>query len=104
MARSNDFLSEISGGASMDVTVQPRASKSAFVGIHEGRLKIRIAAPPVDGEANEELIRFVARFFDLPKSAVSIAQGHRGKRKRVLLTGVSCESVRARLNQQGLGC
>lgn len=97
MGTDHPILSEASDGVRIDVSVQPRASRSGFAGVHEGRLKVRIAAPPVDGEANEELTRFLARFFELPRSAVTILQGHRGKRKRVHLTGVSLESVRAKL-------
>jgi uncharacterized protein len=84
--------------------VQPRSSKSGIAGIHERRLKIRIAAPPVDGEANGELIDYLARFFELPRSSVSILQGQRGKRKRMLLAGQTVEAVRARLNAAGIDC
>ncbi|MHC1743049.1 MAG: DUF167 domain-containing protein [Syntrophobacteraceae bacterium] len=104
MNESNGPLSEVSGGVCLNITVQPRASKSGLVGIQQGRLKIRIAAPPVDGEANEELIRFLARLFALPKSAVSILQGQRGKQKRVQLAEVSLASVRVKLLELGIDC
>lgn len=103
MTHRGAFVSETPGGVALEVTVLPRASKSGFVSVVEGRLKVRVAAPPVDGEANEELVRFVARFFDLPRSAVTVARGHRGKRKQLHLAGISPEAVLAALNRQGVG-
>ena len=104
MDGSDGPLSVASGVVCLSITVQPRASKTGLAGLQEGRLKIRIAAPPVDGEANGELIRFLARLFALPKTAVSILQGQRGKQKRVRLAGVSLESVRAKLMECGIPC
>ncbi len=99
MGAGDSIVSEVSDGVRINISVQPRAARSGLAGVHEGRLKVRIAAPPVDGEANEELTRFLARLFEVPRSAVTIVQGHRGKRKQVHLTGVSLESVRARLRE-----
>jgi uncharacterized protein len=65
------------------VQVVPRASKSEVVGEHDGSLRVRIAAPPVDGAANEELIRVLAKKFEVPRSAVSIASGQTGRIKYV---------------------
>ena len=65
--------------------LQPRASRSEIVGLHGSppRLKIRIAAPPVDGEANEELIRFLSKTLHIAKSQFEIHSGHTGKFKEV---------------------
>jgi uncharacterized protein len=63
------------------VRVQPRASKSAIVGEHDEALKIRLAAPPVDGEANEELIRLLAKFFGVARADVEIISGTTAKQK-----------------------
>ncbi|HJX93257.1 MAG TPA: DUF167 domain-containing protein [Pyrinomonadaceae bacterium] len=65
------------------VHVVPRASKSEVVGEHDGSLRVRIAAPPVDGAANEELIRVLAKTFDVPRRAVSIVSGEAGRIKHV---------------------
>jgi hypothetical protein len=100
----HQLVSEIPGGVCLNVTVQPRSSRSELAGIHEDRLKIRIAAPPVDGEANGELVKFLARLFGLPKSAVSILQGQRGRQKRVGLAGLTRESVQVRLRDKGIVC
>ena len=61
----------------------PRASRSEVVGEHNGALRVRIAAPPVDGAANDELIRTLAKTFRVPRSAVSIIGGQNGRHKRV---------------------
>ena len=65
--------------------VVPRASRSEIVGEHDGALRVRIAAPPVDGEANEELVRTLAKHFKVPKAAVQITSGHAGKLKQVTI-------------------
>lgn len=63
--------------------LQPRASKDEVIGEHDGAVKIRIAAPPVDGEANEALVAFLAKQFGVAKRAVQIESGHTGRRKSV---------------------
>jgi uncharacterized protein (TIGR00251 family) len=67
----------------LSVLVVPNASVTEIVGMHDGALKIRLAAPPVDGKANEELVRFLAKYFDLAPSEIDIAKGASGKRKRI---------------------
>jgi len=68
--------------------VVPRASRSEIVGEHDGALRVRIAAPPVDDAANEELTRILARTFKVPRSAVSIVKGRSAKLKQVRIAGV----------------
>lgn len=63
--------------------LQPRASKSEVIGEHDGALKIRISAPPVDGEANAELMKFLAKQFSVSKSQLQIDSGASGRRKTV---------------------
>ena len=88
-------------GAVLMVHVQPKASRTECVGVHGDALKIRVASPPVDGAANEELIRFLARELSVPPSAVHIESGAGGRRKRVALRGVTAETVMAKLGLQG---
>jgi len=64
-------------------TLQPRASRDEVVGQHDDALRIRITAPPVDGEANAQLIRFLSRQFGVSKARVVIETGATGRRKRV---------------------
>jgi len=84
-------------GAIIAVHVQPNASRTACAGIHGQAVKIRVAAPPSDGAANDELCRFLARLCDLPSSAVVILSGAGSRQKRVLVKGRSAEQVRAQL-------
>ncbi|MEE9254404.1 MAG: DUF167 family protein [Pseudomonadales bacterium] len=63
--------------------VQPNARSNAIAGLHGRRLKIRIAAPAIDGRANEALIRFVADLFGLPKARVRLERGRRSRDKVV---------------------
>jgi uncharacterized protein (TIGR00251 family) len=70
------------------ILVQPRASRSEIVGPHGDALKVRLAAPPVDGAANEELVRLLAREFKVPRSAVTIVSGQMSRRKTVKVEGV----------------
>jgi uncharacterized protein len=65
----------------------PRASVSSIVGEHDGALRVRLAAPPVDGAANDELVRLLAVAFDLPRSAIEIVAGHASKSKTVRVRG-----------------
>jgi uncharacterized protein (TIGR00251 family) len=69
------------------VRVVPRASRSELVGEHDGALRVRIAAPPVDGAANDELVRLLAREFGVPRSSIDITAGHAAKLKTVCVVG-----------------
>jgi len=79
--------------ARIDVYVQPRASKTAVVGMHDGSVKIRLAAPPVDGAANAALVEFVAKQVGVAKSRVRITAGLSSRRKTVEVDGVTAEQL-----------
>ena len=78
---------EKDGVLTFSVRVVPRASRSEIVGEHDGALRVRIAAPPVDGAANDELVRLLARAFGVARGAIEIAAGHASKLKTVRVTG-----------------
>lgn len=63
--------------------IQPGAKRNEVVGMHGDALKIRLAAPPVDGQANDALIRFLAIAFGVPMRNVTIISGQTSRRKRV---------------------
>lgn len=92
------IVQDTEDGTILTVHIQPRASTTEYVGIHGDAIKIRVAAPPVDGAANDELIRFLARQLSIPTSSVQIRSGASGRHKRVLVKGLTAERVLARLN------
>lgn len=75
------------------VRAQPRASRSELAGEYDGALKVRLAAPPVEGAANEELVRFLARLLGVPKSAVRVVSGDTARNKMVEVDGVAVDDV-----------
>jgi uncharacterized protein len=86
---------------SFAVRAVPRASRSGVAGEQDGALKVRLAAPPVDGEANAELIRVLADFFNVSRNKVSVIAGHSSKNKIIRIHGISIEACEKALNQQG---
>jgi hypothetical protein len=88
-----EYLREVADGVTLQVLVQPRASRTKLVGAHDGRLKVALAAPPVDGEANAALVEFLAKLTGLPRRSLEITAGQTGRRKTVLLRGASLVGV-----------
>ena len=85
---------------SFEVRVIPRSSKSEIVGEYDGALKVKLASPPVEGAANDELIKIIAKAFHVPKSAVEIIGGHTSKRKMVRISGSDPEKIAAVLQSK----
>ncbi len=81
--------SEQGGALLFTVRVVPRSSRSSVVGEHDGSLRVRVAAPPVDGAANEELVRVLARALDVPARDVEITSGHTSKVKQIRARGAA---------------
>jgi uncharacterized protein len=90
-------LSPTAAGIRLRLHVQPRASKSELAGVHGDALKVRVAAPPVDGAANEALVRFPAEQLQVPRSAVRVELGTGSRTKVVTVDGVEPEVARRRL-------
>ncbi|MCL6639603.1 MAG: DUF167 domain-containing protein [Firmicutes bacterium] len=81
-------------GVSFRVRVQPRSSRNQVAGFVDGALKVRLTAPPVDGEANEACRAFLAGLLGVPRAQVTIAAGHTGRSKIIRVSGVSAEKVK----------
>jgi len=79
----------------LELHVQPGAARTEFAGEHGGRLKLRLAAPPVEGKANAALVEFLAGYFNVPKRNVRIAAGHKSRRKRVVIEGAQWKTKSA---------
>ena len=82
------------GGVEIEIRVIPRAARSAIAGERVGRLLMRVAAPPVEGAANDAVIDLLAKLLDCPRRAVRIVSGEKSRSKRVAVDGVTPEDVR----------
>lgn len=90
-----DWLHESDGRTTLTLHIQPGAKKTEVAGLYGDALKIRLAAPPVDGKANAALIEFVAERLGLARSAVSLKSGQTSRRK--VLTVIDAPADTARL-------
>ncbi len=81
----------------LEVYIQPRASKTELAGMHDGVIKIRIAAPAVENAANEALVQFVAHHLGIAKGCVRIVSGHTSRRKVLEIEGVMPGTIAATL-------
>ena len=67
------------------IFLQPKAAKDQIVGLHDDKLKIIITAPPVDGQANAHLLKFLSKLFKVPKSSIVLEKGELNRHKQVLI-------------------
>jgi len=81
--------------ARLVVHVVPRAKRTEVAGRHGDAIKIKLKAPPVDGAANAELVRFIAERLDVPRSDVTITAGRTGRRKTLEIAGIAAAALRA---------
>ena len=87
-------LTEKGGSLIFTVRVIPRASKTEIVGGYDGAVKVRLSSPPVDGAANEELIKLFAKRLGVARSDIEILSGHMSKTKQIRIAGVTAEELR----------
>ncbi len=96
----SNWLVPLADGARITLYIQPRGSRNAIEGLHGDALKVRLTAPPVEGAANEALIRFLAEVLGCSRSALTLTSGATSRRKTVEIAGQSPAHIRQRL---GLG-
>ena len=87
------ICSEKDGRLTFKVRVVPRASRSEIIGEHDGALRVRIAAAPVDGAANEELVKFLARALKVPRRAVVVIGGQTSRIKSIAVSGIAADTL-----------
>jgi uncharacterized protein (TIGR00251 family) len=101
LAGPQAFLRPASTGVTLAVRAQPGAKKTAIVGIYgevkTAQLKIAVQAPPIEGRANQALIAFLSKTFDLPKSSVELISGDLSRSKVFLLRGLRLDRAQAKL-------
>lgn len=95
-----NWIADAPGGCRLQVRVTPRAAQHRVEGVTGDALRIRLAAPPVEGKANEALVEFLADALDLPRRAVQLEAGERGRTKRLFIAGRSSADTAARLGQR----
>lgn len=85
-------------GAELSLRVKPRAVATAICDVRNGRLEVRLNAPPADGKANAALGRFLRKRLGVPKSAITIVRGEKAREKTVHIAGVSAQELVKRLS------
>lgn len=85
------------GGVEIDVQVVPRASRSRVVGLHGDRVKVQLAAPPVDGAANAELVELLGDVLGVARRSIAIVRGETSKRKTVRIENADVDAIRRAL-------
>ncbi len=90
-------VQEKEGATTFAVRVAPRASRDKVLGLHAGALKVALCAPPVDGEANAALRRFLAKRLGVPRGAITIVRGERSKEKWLRVVGLTREALHVKL-------
>jgi len=94
------YLSTLTDGTVLiRLHVQPKASKSRIVGLHDDCLKIAIAAPPVEGKANKGVVKFLAHTLGLPGRDVSVQSGAQSRRKVVAVRALDATEIRTVLEK-----
>ncbi|HZU81114.1 MAG TPA: DUF167 domain-containing protein [Acidimicrobiales bacterium] len=91
------LFDDTSEGPVLRVHVQPGASRSEVAGVHGDALKLRVAAPAIEGRANAAVLALLAEVLGVPLSALRITAGGHGRRKRVAVTGLDSAELAARL-------
>jgi uncharacterized protein (TIGR00251 family) len=86
---THDWLRIHNDVLTLTLHVQPGAKRTEVVGLHGVALKVKLAAPPVEGKANEALLRFIADHFDVPLRNVELKQGGQSRHKVIAISGTS---------------
>jgi uncharacterized protein (TIGR00251 family) len=86
-------LREHDGAVTFDVLVQPRASRAKIGPLHDGRLKVAVTSPPVDGEANAAVIELFAKQLGVAKGAVAVIAGQSSRRKTIRIAGIAAAAI-----------
>jgi uncharacterized protein len=89
-------IRETAAGLEVRIHVQPRARRSELCGIHNGALKLKVLAPPVDDAANRAIIEFFSSLLDISKSSIRITSGQKSRDKTLLIQGLSRKTFLAR--------
>jgi hypothetical protein len=88
------YLHQAEGGITIDLYIQPRASKNEITGMQGEELKVRLTSPPVEGAANKLCCEFFAKLLGVARGQIKLAAGERSRHKRLFIQGATVEEVR----------
>ena len=91
-------ITATAAGVCLEVQVQPRSSRNQVVGEQEGRLKIKLTAPPVEGEANQALVDFLAQLLRIPKKDIKLLKGESSRHKLIEIKGIGKQELMDKLD------
>lgn len=91
-------VGEVIGGVRLEIRVQPRSSRNQVVGEQAGALKVKLTAPPVDGEANAALVAFLSRYLKIPRKDINLIKGETSRNKIIEIMGISSEELLLKIN------
>lgn len=92
------MIQETQGGVLLHLFVQPKSSKNEIVGPHNDELKVKITSPPVDGQANEAVIKFFSKLLRIPKGQIELIRGETSRHKVIKIHGLSTEDLQKIVN------
>lgn len=94
-----EWMNEIPNGIDIKVRAVPRASKNEVQGIHDDELKVRLTTPPVDGKANQALVKFLSKTLKISKAQIELTQGETSRHKTIRISGITPQEF---INRSGL--
>lgn len=92
-------IQETDNGIRIEIKAQPRSSRNQIAGEQDGVLKVKLTAPPVEGEANQALIDFLARSLKLPRKNIVLLRGETARNKLIEIKGISREEFLLKINK-----
>jgi uncharacterized protein len=92
------YVSDKESGSTLKVKVIPRSERAAVAGERADRLVVKLTSPPVEGEANKELVKVLAKKLKIAGSAITIVRGHSSREKVLFLSGLDAAEIRSRLD------
>ncbi len=93
-----EWMNETSDGLEIKIRAVPRAAKNEIQGLHDGALKVRLTSAPVDGKANQALIRHLSRTLKVPKTQMTIVRGKTGRQKTLRIAGLTKKEFLERIS------
>ena len=98
-----DVVEPKEGYVLLKVRVQPKSSRNGLMVEPDGRVRVALTAPPVEGAANKALCDYLSKVFDIPRRSITVVRGDKSREKTVRLEGLSAEAARVRLTEQKKG-